>query len=67
MLQPGGRIALSVWGGKENMDMFTMAVEILKKYNLKLPTVRSNFHMHDKEKLITFFEDNGFENVLAWN
>ena len=66
VLKPGGRAGFTVWGRKENSNMFTTIPMVLRKHGFELPQERSNFHLGDREKLISLMEANGFKNILCW-
>ncbi|EWS73174.1 UbiE/COQ5 methyltransferase (macronuclear) [Tetrahymena thermophila SB210] len=68
VLQPGGYAGFTVWGDKQRSRFFTLVPSILhRQFGIKLPKVRSNFHLNDKQKLINMLEQFGFTNIVCWN
>ncbi|KAL4438926.1 hypothetical protein ABPG74_016646 [Tetrahymena malaccensis] len=68
VLKIGGYAGFTVWGDKQRSKFFTLVPSILnKQFGIKLPRVRSNFHLNDKQKLIEMLENQGFTNVICWN
>ena len=65
VLKKGGKVGLSVWGRKENSDFFTIIPRVLKEFGVKLPDIRSNFHLSDRDRLIKLLENNSFDNVVS--
>lgn len=67
VLQPGGRAGFTVWGRRENSRFFTIIPQVLGKYGIKSSNnERSNFHLSNRDLLISMMEKAGFKNVLCW-
>jgi ubiquinone/menaquinone biosynthesis C-methylase UbiE len=67
VLQPGGRVGISVWGRAEESFALTVFNSACQKLGIELPSVRSNFHLGTKEVLVPLVKAAGFCDVLAWH
>lgn len=59
------KCAFSVWGRKENNPFHNLIPGALKKNNISLPQKRSNYHLNDKDKIISLFKEAGFTNIFC--
>lgn len=66
VLKPGGRAGFSVWGRKENSKFFTIVPNVMEKHGLVMTADRSNFHLGDRDKLISMVKACGFYDIISW-
>lgn len=66
VLKPGGRAGFTVWGRKELSKFFTTVPTVMRRNGFVLPQDRSNFHLGDKDKMISMVKTIGYVEVLAW-
>ena len=67
VLKASGRAIFSVTGRREPSYLMTERLTILEEFGVKIPPKRDAFHLNDKEKTISLFEEAGFVNVIAWD
>ena len=53
----------SIWGRPERSFFLTLVPNTLKKFEIKVPNIRSNFHLSNEEKLRDLVLSNGFNKV----
>ena len=66
VLRKGGKAGFTVWGRRENSNVFTTIPMVLRKNGVELPKERSNFHLENREALITMAKTAGFKDILCW-
>lgn len=68
VLAPGGRLALSVWGRREESPMFTLPPLAAERVGRpEEPGRRSNFHLNDPGRLRDLLQAAGFARVVTWH
>jgi hypothetical protein len=69
VLKKGSKCGFTLWGRKENTNMFTIVGDVLMRMNIgskELPK-KTNFTLgEDLNKIKQDFEQAGFTNVKAW-
>mmetsp|Transcript_5423 Transcript_5423/g.4593 ORF Transcript_5423/g.4593 Transcript_5423/m.4593 type:complete len:153 (+) Transcript_5423:396-854(+) len=67
VLEEGGIAGFTVWGRREKSSFFTFTSDFAIKAGIELPsTGRSNFHLSDKDLLISDLKAAGFSEVKAF-
>lgn len=69
VLRPGGRLAMSVWGRREQSSSRTLFWEALDAAGIVLPAARPNlsrFRLGDREQLSGMLSRAGLRDVITW-